>query len=213
MKICPVVGSNRRLMCRTTVDFPLPDKPMMQKISPSPTEKLTSATATTQSYRSSTSLLLRCPRSVAPNASAARVPKIFQTCWTLMASTSMVHPSEDTIASEPIVLGPNVKLDEGPRADHHAIPLPKMWTELRECGSSMEAAEASKFSPIQSRRRATPSMESSGSELAVLIFAEVVEARAVVPQDLSSRLVRKPFDRQKLVDRVRERRVRMRVVG
>ena len=41
----PRVGSTRRDRHRTTVDFPEPDNPMMTKISPTWTSKLTSTTA------------------------------------------------------------------------------------------------------------------------------------------------------------------------
>ena len=58
-RIRPAVGSISRLMWRISVDFPLPDNPMTQKISPSATEKLASATPTTQSKRSRTSDLER----------------------------------------------------------------------------------------------------------------------------------------------------------
>ena len=42
IKTRPAVGSISRLTCRISVDFPEPDRPIMQKISPSVTEKLTS---------------------------------------------------------------------------------------------------------------------------------------------------------------------------
>jgi hypothetical protein len=45
--ILPAVGSSSRLKWRTSVDLPLPDRPMMQKISPRFTLRLTSATPTT----------------------------------------------------------------------------------------------------------------------------------------------------------------------
>ena len=44
----PVVGLMRRLMQRTMVDLPLPERPMTTKVSPSYTSKLTSCRATTQ---------------------------------------------------------------------------------------------------------------------------------------------------------------------
>ena len=43
----PEVGRSSRLMHRTSVDLPAPEKPMMPKISPLPIERLTSCTACT----------------------------------------------------------------------------------------------------------------------------------------------------------------------
>src|SRR5262249_34915557 len=64
---------------RTRVDLPLPDRPMMQNTSPSPTSKETSATATTDLKRSNTSARPSPSRSMAASASLARSPKTFQT--------------------------------------------------------------------------------------------------------------------------------------
>ena len=49
MRTDPAVGSIRPLIKRTSVDFPDPDSPMMQKISPRSTVKLAPATPMTQS--------------------------------------------------------------------------------------------------------------------------------------------------------------------
>ena len=46
MSTSPAVGSMSRLMQRTSVDLPLPDRPMTTMISPSCTSKLASATPT-----------------------------------------------------------------------------------------------------------------------------------------------------------------------
>ncbi|MOA58160.1 hypothetical protein D3C78_1824990 [compost metagenome] len=52
--ILPTLGSMRRLRRRINVDLPLPESPMMQKISPRRTWRLASETPTTQSKSSST---------------------------------------------------------------------------------------------------------------------------------------------------------------
>ena len=44
----PTVGSIKRLMHRTSVDLPLPERPMTTNVSPSVTSKLTFWSATTQ---------------------------------------------------------------------------------------------------------------------------------------------------------------------
>ena len=62
---------------------------MMQKISPARTSKLTLRTPTTASKRSSTSALSRPSLRMAASASAARLPKIFQTSRTSMTLSFM----------------------------------------------------------------------------------------------------------------------------
>src|SRR5215475_16166368 len=69
----------RRLMWRTSVDLPLPDSPMMQKISPVLTENEASATPTTQLKRRSDSAFPRLSALMTGRASDARFPKTFQT--------------------------------------------------------------------------------------------------------------------------------------
>jgi len=85
IRIWPWVGSISRLMWRTRVDLPEPDRPMMQKTSPSPTLMLTSRTPTTASNCSSTSAFERLDFWIAARASCSRSPKIFQT---FLASTT-----------------------------------------------------------------------------------------------------------------------------
>ncbi|EAU52706.1 hypothetical protein OM2255_04240 [Rhodobacterales bacterium HTCC2255] len=72
INICPSVGSNNRLKCLTNVDFPLPERPMIQNISPLFTDKLTSATPTTALYLFKTSALLSPSSRIARNASSGR---------------------------------------------------------------------------------------------------------------------------------------------
>src|SRR6266851_7069331 len=79
MKISPVLGSINRLTCRTRVDLPLPDSPMMQKTSPAPTTNDTSATASTHWKRARTSARSSPSRMRSASASGARLPNTFQT--------------------------------------------------------------------------------------------------------------------------------------
>src|SRR5574337_2222492 len=78
-KTSPLVGSIRRLSIRISVDLPLPDSPMMQKISPRRTWIVAFETPTTHLNSCKTSRLPR-PRSVTARiASGAFFPNIFQT--------------------------------------------------------------------------------------------------------------------------------------
>ncbi|ABG31455.1 conserved hypothetical protein [Roseobacter denitrificans OCh 114] len=77
--ILPAVGSRRRLKWRTNVDLPLPDSPMMQKISPRETERETSATPTTELNSARTSDLESPLSRMACNAASGLAPKIFHT--------------------------------------------------------------------------------------------------------------------------------------
>jgi len=56
IKIFPAVGSKSLLICLTNVDFPLPDNPITQKISPCLTSKETSETPITELYLSNASV-------------------------------------------------------------------------------------------------------------------------------------------------------------
>ena len=73
------MGSIKRLMCLMSVDLPLPDSPITQRISLFRIEKEASATAKTQSNSSSTLCLVIMRSRPAARASFALSPKIFQT--------------------------------------------------------------------------------------------------------------------------------------
>ena len=75
----PSVGSIRRFTKRTKVDFPEPERPMMQKTWPFATLKLASRTPTTHAYSERISALPTDSDFAASNASFARAPNTFQT--------------------------------------------------------------------------------------------------------------------------------------
>ncbi len=72
-----------------SVDLPLPDRPMMQKISPRRTWRLASETPTTQLKSCSTCVFVSPRSRIACMAAGALLPKIFQTDWQ-STSTSLV---------------------------------------------------------------------------------------------------------------------------
>src|ERR1700693_1089863 len=75
MNISPAVGSIRRLICRTNVDLPEPNNPIMTKIRAAGIRKLMSLSPTLQSSVSRIWALLRPLRNCF-NASCSRRPKI-----------------------------------------------------------------------------------------------------------------------------------------
>ena len=72
INIWPSVGSNNLLKCLTNVDLPLPERPIIQNISPLLTDRLTSATPTTALYLLNTSALLSPSSRIARSASSGR---------------------------------------------------------------------------------------------------------------------------------------------
>ncbi len=77
----PELGVISLLSRRISVDFPLPDRPMMQNISPRRTCRLALATPTTQLNSFSTSVFPR-PRALMDFIAAADLsPKTFQSDW------------------------------------------------------------------------------------------------------------------------------------
>jgi hypothetical protein len=73
-KTFPSVGSFRPLMARNIVDFPLPERPMITKISPLFTSKLLSKAPMVEPVALSTSALL-LPERFISSACWARLPK------------------------------------------------------------------------------------------------------------------------------------------
>ena len=78
MITCPAVGSMSRLMQRTRVDFPEPERPITTNTLPSGTSKLTSRTAATQPVRASNSARGRSA-SAEPTTRSACGPNTFHT--------------------------------------------------------------------------------------------------------------------------------------
>ncbi|SAL01612.1 hypothetical protein AWB81_06079 [Caballeronia arationis] len=94
---CPDVGSMSRLRRRTSVDFPEPESPMMTKISPALTARLTSSTATMLPVCAKISLRPRpCFRSSAARSGLA--PKIFERFLTVRISVldAAMERADDT---------------------------------------------------------------------------------------------------------------------
>ena len=93
----PVVGSISRLMQRTNVDLPLPDRPITTNISSSLISKDTSFTAITCPVCSSISCLVEPLPELAIILSGS-VPKTFQTFWheILILFSSIFPPMHDT---------------------------------------------------------------------------------------------------------------------
>lgn len=97
-QIFPDVGCSSRLTYRAKVDLPLPDNPMMQKISPSRTEKLIFWTPTTQPNLASTSFFDKFFHWIACIASIAWSPNFSQTSMNSMAKSDVNSFLEATIA-------------------------------------------------------------------------------------------------------------------
>ena len=73
-----MVGSNNRLICLTRVDFPLPERPITQNISPGLILKDTSDTPITELYSSKATCFEICCLVMASNASFEVLPNILE---------------------------------------------------------------------------------------------------------------------------------------
>src|SRR5262249_44302620 len=116
--------------------------------------------------------------------------------------------------------------EQNPSQPATSGPDPSAWTQLQQTTFSLtddennllRAVRTVATLPCRRQSSSTPDRPARGSGAGALPGrsrrpVQVVEPRAVVPQDLRLRLVRHALERDELLDRVWEQPVRVRIVG